>query len=55
VLQGIDHILNSAVKSNYMIAQQISVPIVFRGPSDAAAEVGAEHSHVRFSLALSSM
>ncbi|KAJ1383240.1 Transketolase-like, pyrimidine-binding domain [Sesbania bispinosa] len=42
---AIDHIINSAAKSNYMSAGQISVPIVFRGPNGAAAGVGAQHSH----------
>lgn len=53
-MQAIDHIINSAAKSNYMSAGQISVPIVFRGPNGAAAGVGAQHSQVhslRFSLA----
>ncbi|KAI5664941.1 hypothetical protein M9H77_24264 [Catharanthus roseus] len=43
-LQAIDHIINSAAKSNYMSAGQISVPIVFRGPNGAAAGVAAQHS-----------
>ncbi|KAL5647416.1 hypothetical protein ACJX0J_041771, partial [Zea mays] len=43
-LQAIDHIINSAAKSNYMSAGQISVPIVLRGPNGAAAGVGAQHS-----------
>lgn len=47
LLQAIDHIINSAAKSNYMSAGQISVPIVFRGPNGAAAGVGAQHSQVR--------
>ncbi|URE25569.1 pyruvate dehydrogenase E1 component subunit beta [Musa troglodytarum] len=38
-MQAIDHIINSAAKSNYMSAGQISVPIEFRGPNDAAAGV----------------
>ncbi|KAJ8649033.1 hypothetical protein MRB53_002056 [Persea americana] len=45
-MQAIDHIINSAAKSNYMSAGQISVPIVFRGPNGAAAGVGAQHSQV---------
>jgi len=56
LLQAIDHIINSAAKSNYMSAGQISVPIVFRGPNGAAAGVGAQHSHVwlkRFLIHLS--
>ncbi|XP_038998642.1 pyruvate dehydrogenase E1 component subunit beta-2, mitochondrial-like [Hibiscus syriacus] len=43
-LQAIDHIINSAAKSNHMSAGQISVPIVLRGPNGAAAGVGAQHS-----------
>ncbi|KAK8622427.1 hypothetical protein V6N13_117344 [Hibiscus sabdariffa] len=43
-MQAIDHIINSAAKSNYMSAGKISVPIVFRGPNGAAAGVGAQHS-----------
>lgn len=46
LVQAIDHIINSAAKSNYMSAGQISVPIVFRGPNGAAAGVGAQHSQV---------
>ncbi|KAF8018375.1 hypothetical protein BT93_H3305 [Corymbia citriodora subsp. variegata] len=44
-MQAIDHIINSAAKTNYMSAGNISVPIVFRGPNGAAAGVGAQHSH----------
>ncbi|PHU02613.1 Pyruvate dehydrogenase E1 component subunit beta-1, mitochondrial [Capsicum chinense] len=43
-LMAIDHIINSTAKSNYMSAGQISVPIIFKGPNDAAARVGAQHS-----------
>ncbi|CAL9145730.1 unnamed protein product [Musa hybrid cultivar] len=43
-MQAIDHIINSAAKSNYMSAGQISVPIVFRGPNGANAGVDAQHS-----------
>lgn len=43
-MQAIDHIINSAAKTCYMSAGQISVPIVFRGPNGAAAGVGAQHS-----------
>ncbi|KAK7860508.1 pyruvate dehydrogenase e1 component subunit beta-1 [Quercus suber] len=43
-MQAMDHIINSAAKTNYMSAGQISVPIVFRGPNGAAAGVGAQHS-----------
>lgn len=45
-----DHIINSAAKTNYMSAGQISVPIVFRGPNGAAAGVGAQHSQVMSSI-----
>ncbi|KAJ6845757.1 pyruvate dehydrogenase E1 component subunit beta-1, mitochondrial [Iris pallida] len=38
-MQAIDHIINSAAKSNYMSAGQISVPIVFRGPNGALQEL----------------
>lgn len=43
-MQAIDHIINSAAKSNYMSSGKINVPIVFRGPNGAAAGVGAQHS-----------
>ncbi|GMQ09604.1 hypothetical protein CsSME_00052909 [Camellia sinensis var. sinensis] len=43
-MQAIDHIINSAAKSNYMSAGQMPVSIVFRGPNGAAAGVGAQHS-----------
>ncbi|KAL3835734.1 hypothetical protein ACJIZ3_010470 [Penstemon smallii] len=43
-MQAIDHIINSAAKTNYMSAGNINVPIVFRGPNGAAAGVGAQHS-----------
>ncbi|KAF3621108.1 hypothetical protein FXO38_00139 [Capsicum annuum] len=45
-IQAIDHIINSAAKSNYISVGQISVPIVFRGPYGAAAGVGAQHSQL---------
>ncbi|GAX78866.1 hypothetical protein CEUSTIGMA_g6305.t1 [Chlamydomonas eustigma] len=43
-MQGIDQIINSAAKTLYMSAGQISCPIVFRGPNGAAAGVAAQHS-----------
>nr|ACG48167.1 hypothetical protein [Zea mays] len=43
-IQAIDHIINSAAKSNYMSAGQIYVHIVFTGPNGAAVGVGAQHS-----------
>jgi pyruvate/2-oxoglutarate/acetoin dehydrogenase E1 component len=36
-LQAMDHIINSAAKTLYMSAGDISCPIVFRGPNGAAA------------------
>jgi pyruvate dehydrogenase E1 component beta subunit len=41
-LQAIDHIINSAAKTNY---GQMRCPVVFRGPNGAALRVGAQHSH----------
>jgi pyruvate dehydrogenase E1 component beta subunit len=43
-LQAIDHIVNSAAKTNYMSGGQMRTPIVFRGPNGAASRVGAQHS-----------
>lgn len=43
-MQAIDHILNSAAKTNYMSGGQVRCPIVFRGPNGAASRVGAQHS-----------
>ncbi|WP_133365401.1 pyruvate dehydrogenase complex E1 component subunit beta [Qipengyuania sediminis] len=43
-LQAIDHIVNSAAKTNYMSGGQMRCPIVFRGPNAAASRVGAQHS-----------
>ena len=43
-MQAIDHILNSAAKTNYMSGGQLACPIVFRGANGAAARVGAQHS-----------
>lgn len=43
-MQAIDHILNSAAKTNYMSGGQMGAPIVFRGTNGAAARVGAQHS-----------
>jgi pyruvate dehydrogenase E1 component beta subunit len=44
-LQAIDHIINSAAKTNYMSGGQMRCPVVFRGPNGAALRVGAQHSH----------
>jgi pyruvate dehydrogenase E1 component beta subunit len=43
-MQAIDHIINSAAKTNYMSGGQMRCPVVFRGPNGAAARVGAQHS-----------
>ena len=43
-MQAMDHIINSAAKTNYMSGGQIRCPIVFRGPNGAASRVGAQHS-----------
>lgn len=43
-MQAIDQIVNSAAKTLYMSGGQMGAPIVFRGPSGAAARVGAQHS-----------
>ena len=43
-MQAMDHIVNSAAKTNYMSGGQLGCPIVFRGPNGAAAGVAAQHS-----------
>ena len=43
-MQAIDHIINSAAKTNYMSGGQMGCSIVFRGTNGAAARVGAQHS-----------
>ncbi|MFN3288653.1 MAG: pyruvate dehydrogenase complex E1 component subunit beta, partial [Sphingomonadaceae bacterium] len=43
-MQAIDHIINSAAKTNYMSGGQMRSPIVFRGPNGAASRVAAQHS-----------
>jgi len=43
-MQAIDHIVNSAAKTNYMSGGQMRCPIVFRGPNGAASRVAAQHS-----------
>ena len=35
-MQAIDHIINSAAKTNYMSGGQMRCPVVFRGPNGAA-------------------
>ena len=43
-LLAIDQIVNSAAKMRYMSGGQVGVPIVFRGPGDAALQLAAQHS-----------
>jgi pyruvate dehydrogenase E1 component beta subunit len=41
---ALDQVINSAAKMHYMSGGQLSVPIVFRGPSGAALQLSAQHS-----------
>src|SRR6266550_3606215 len=41
---ALDQIVNSAAKMLYMSGGQIRIPIVFRGPSGAALQLGSQHS-----------
>lgn len=43
-MQAIDQIINSAAKSHYMSAGDLTCPIVFRGLNGAASGVAAQHS-----------
>ena len=43
-MQAMDHLINSAAKTNYMSGGQMGCPIVFRGPNGAASRVAAQHS-----------
>ncbi|HYD24255.1 MAG TPA: pyruvate dehydrogenase complex E1 component subunit beta [Croceibacterium sp.] len=43
-MQAIDHVINSAAKTNYMSGGQMRCPVVFRGPNGAASRVAAQHS-----------
>lgn len=40
-----DQIISNAAKMHYMSGNRYSVPIVFRGPNGAAAQVSSQHSH----------
>ncbi len=40
-----DQIISNAIKMYYMSGARYSVPIVFRGPNGAAAQVSSQHSH----------
>lgn len=42
---GCDQIISNAIKMFYMSGSRFSVPIVFRGPNGAAAQVSSQHSH----------
>ncbi|MDE2975473.1 MAG: pyruvate dehydrogenase complex E1 component subunit beta [Gemmatimonadota bacterium] len=41
---ALDQVVNSAAKMLYMTNGQVSVPIVFRGPTGAALQLSAQHS-----------
>ena len=45
-LLAIDQVVNSAAKTLAMSAGQFSCPIVFRGPSGSAGQLGAQHSQM---------
>jgi pyruvate dehydrogenase E1 component beta subunit len=42
---GLDQIVSNAIKMYYMSGNRFTVPIVFRGPNGAAAQVSSQHSH----------
>ncbi len=42
---AIDQIISNAIKMHYMSGNRFSVPVVFRGPNGAAAQVSSQHSH----------
>ncbi len=42
---GGDQIISNAIKMYYMSGRRFQVPIVFRGPNGAAAQVSSQHSH----------
>jgi len=42
---GADQIISNAAKMHYMSGNRFSVPVVFRGPNGAAAQVSSQHSH----------
>ena len=44
-LLALDQIISHCVKFHYMSGGRFSVPIVFRGPNGAAAQVSCQHSH----------
>ncbi|NGX53739.1 MAG: 2-oxoisovalerate dehydrogenase subunit beta [Chlamydiae bacterium] len=42
---ALDQIVSNAAKIHYMSGNRFRVPIVFRGPNGAAAQVSSQHSH----------
>lgn len=42
---ALDQIVSNAIKMHYMSGGRYKVPIVFRGPNGAAAQVSSQHSH----------
>lgn len=40
-----DQMISNAIKMYYMSGNRFSVPMVFRGPNGAAAQVSSQHSH----------
>src|SRR5690606_11044658 len=45
-LVAIDQVINSAAKIRQMSGGQFSCPIVFRGPTGNAGQLGAQHSQI---------
>ena len=43
-LVAIDQVINAAAKMNSMSGGQFTCPIVFRGPTGSAGQLGAQHS-----------
>jgi pyruvate dehydrogenase E1 component beta subunit len=43
-MQAMDHLINSAAKTQYMSGGQVTVSVVFRGPNGPASRVAAQHS-----------
>src|SRR5580692_4418500 len=40
-----DQLVSNAAKAHYMSGGRFNVPVVFRGPNGAAAQVSCQHSH----------
>ncbi len=45
-----DQIISNALKMSYMTGGMFNIPIVFRGPNGAAAQVSSQHSHCMESI-----